>query len=107
MRTAGKVMTLTTVTLVGILAVSPDAHAKSVRVTNNADAGAGSFRQAVVDANGDSSITVIKFNNNIGTIELASTVNYIGEQSLSINGRGAPSMHAASQTLRPRRIEAA
>ena len=60
-------------------------QADEVIVTNNNDAGAGSFRQAVIDANGDASIDTIKFGRAF-TIGLDSAVTYSGDQALSIDG---------------------
>ncbi len=60
-----------------------------VRVTSNADAGPGSFRQAVLDANADPSIDVIRFAPDIGVVALQQTVTYSGAQGLSILGSNA------------------
>jgi hypothetical protein len=58
-------------------------------VVTAADAGAGSFRQAILDANADPSITRIQIAPGVGTIALASTVTYSGTQPLAIHGGGA------------------
>jgi hypothetical protein len=63
--------------------------AATAEVTNNYDAGPGSFRAAVLEANGDPSIRSIRFRPRVGGIELASTVLYTGSQSLHIDGQGA------------------
>lgn len=57
-------------------------------VTNDLDAGPGSFRAAVEAANADPSITLIRFQPGIGAIDLSSAVTYSGAQSLRIDGRG-------------------
>jgi len=61
------------------------AEAATVVVTSNADSGPGTFRAAVDQANGNSSITVIKFLTN-GPITLQSSVEYYGSQPLSLMG---------------------
>jgi len=58
-------------------------------VSTDSDAGPGSFRSAVEAANGDASITSIRFESGVGTLVLASTITYTGTQSLSIDGSGA------------------
>ncbi len=58
----------------------------SVKVTNNADAGAGSFRAAIEEANNDVSVTSIKFDKGLGVIVLSEPVTYTGSQALDING---------------------
>ncbi len=59
---------------------------QSVRVTTNADAGPGSFRSAVLAANGDAGIAAIKFDKDLGTILLESPVTFTGPQALEIKG---------------------
>jgi hypothetical protein len=60
-----------------------------VIVTNSNDAGAGSFRDAIVQANSNGSIATIAFLPDIGTIQLQSTVAYNGTQDLTINANHA------------------
>jgi hypothetical protein len=76
----------------------PDAHplapdalldlspAATAAVTNQLDNGPGSFRQAVLDANADPSITRIDVALRLNNVELASTVEYTGAQQLTITG---------------------
>jgi hypothetical protein len=45
-----------------------------VAVTIDADAGSGSFREAVKEANADPSIRSIRFAENVGTLVLTGTV---------------------------------
>ena len=59
------------------------------RVTSSADAGAGSFRQAILDANADPGIGTIRFDAGLGLIKLAAPVAYSGSQTLVILGAGA------------------
>jgi hypothetical protein len=59
------------------------------QVTNELDAGPGSFRAAVEAANADPSITLIRFPSGLGTIDLSSAVIYSGAQSLRIDGQEA------------------
>lgn len=61
----------------------------TARVTSAADAGPGSFRQAVLDANATSSIRSIRFESGLGTIRLVEPVTYSGTQALVIRGGGA------------------
>lgn len=58
-------------------------------VTSDADAGAGTLRDAIDTANSDSSIDRIAFASTVETVELASSVEYTGGQNLAIIGRGA------------------
>lgn len=60
-----------------------------VVVTSAADAGPGSFRDAVLAANADPAISTIEFESGIGSVALEETVVYSGTQALTINGRGA------------------
>ncbi len=61
----------------------------STQVVNSADAGPGSFRQAILDANADPSITRIQVPSGVGAIPLSSTITYSGAQPLTIQGGGA------------------
>jgi hypothetical protein len=58
------------------------------RVTSSANEGAGSFRQAVLDANADPSIQAIRFESGLGAIRLLTPVTYSGTQSLVIRAAG-------------------
>lgn len=58
-------------------------------VTNDNDAGVGSFRAAVEAANGNPSIRSIEFSSRVRTINLASTVVFTGAQDLEIDGDDA------------------
>jgi hypothetical protein len=60
-----------------------------VKVTTTADAGPGSFRQAVLDAGADPSIGTIRVEPGIGTIKLSTPVTYSGAQPLIIRGAGS------------------
>jgi hypothetical protein len=60
-----------------------------VKVTSSADAGPGSFRQAVLDAGADPSIGTIRVEPGIGTIKLSTPVTYSGAQPLIIRGAGS------------------
>jgi hypothetical protein len=70
-------------------ATSSVAQAGSATVTSSGDAGAGSFRAAVEQANDNASIGQIVLTGNLDPIELQSTVLYHGPQSLTIVGNGA------------------
>jgi hypothetical protein len=59
-----------------------------VRAHSN-DAGPGSFRTAIAQANSNSSITRILFLGRVGTIALESTVVFTGSQDLTIDGTNA------------------
>lgn len=59
------------------------------RVTTRADDGPGSFRQAVLNANADPSIGVIRFDRGLDPIRLLQPVTYTGSQALVIRGEGA------------------
>jgi hypothetical protein len=60
-----------------------------VHVTTRADDGPGSFRQAVLNANADPSIGVIRFDRGLDPIRLVQPVTYSGGQALIIRGEGA------------------
>ena len=60
-----------------------------VMVTNSNDGGAGSFRDAISQANGNASIATIGFLPGVSTIQLQSTVTYTGTQDLTINANHA------------------
>lgn len=63
------------------------AHVASV--TNNGDAGPGSFRDAVALASADAGIRTIRFEAGVGTVAILSAVTFSGSQDLSIEGSGA------------------
>ena len=57
-------------------------------VDTTADSGEGSLRDAVLTANGDSSIHHIEFLPDVDKVKLESTIEYSGTQSLQIVGAG-------------------
>lgn len=61
----------------------------TVLVTNSANAGDGSFRRAIEQANADPSITRVEFLPRVTTIRLSSTITFTGAQGLSIDGNHA------------------
>jgi hypothetical protein len=61
----------------------------ALTVTSSADAGPGSFRNAIAQANANPAITEINFAPSITTIQLNNAVRYSGGQSLSIDGNDA------------------
>jgi hypothetical protein len=68
------------------------APALTIPVTNNADTGPGSFREAAAMASADPTIDSIVFDRGLGTIELSianGSVVYAGSQALSIFGSDA------------------
>ena len=80
--------------------VSPAAHSPptapnaqiatgDVTVTNSNDAGPGSFRDAIAQANGNPAIGSIAFLPSVTTVALQSTVVYSGSQNLTIHGNNA------------------
>jgi hypothetical protein len=58
------------------------------RVSSSADAGPGSFRQAVLDASADPAIGVIRFEGGLEPIRLRTPVTYSGSQALVIRAAG-------------------
>src|SRR5262245_7570555 len=65
------------------------ANGATAFVTNADNAGEGSFRAAIVEANSDPAIKNIEFRPGVGTIALASGVVFSGSQALSIDGKRA------------------
>jgi hypothetical protein len=70
-------------------AVHGRAEAGAIRVSSSADAGPGSFRQAVLDASADPSIGTIRFEGGLDPIGLTTPVTYSGSQDLVIRAGGA------------------
>lgn len=71
------------------LALAPAAGAQTFTVTNTDDAGAGSLRQAILDANANAGSDTITFAPEVtGTITLSSDLDHITE-SLTIVGPGS------------------
>jgi len=66
-------------------------HASSgaVLVSTNLDSGAGSFRDAIDQANADPGVTHVQFTGGVSTIALLQSVVFTGPQALTINGNGA------------------
>ena len=65
------------------------APSATVFVVNSNDDGPGSFRRAILAANGDSKITRVQFLGSVSTVHLRTTVEFWGTQGLTINGSGA------------------
>lgn len=64
-------------------------QAATFNVTTNADSGAGSLRQALIDANANAEPDVIELSSISGqTIALSSGALYSGEDEITINGAG-------------------
>ncbi|MCY4262498.1 MAG: hypothetical protein OXC97_04190, partial [Candidatus Dadabacteria bacterium] len=62
------------------------ANAKTIMVSQSADSGPGTFRDAIAQVNGDSSVSNIKFKPKLATVWLKTPVIYSGTQSLIIDG---------------------
>jgi hypothetical protein len=82
------------------------AFATNYTVTNCLDAGSGSFRQAVLDANANPGDDTINFNLSCSTITLTSGTVVIAE-SLIVNAPGASSLTLANPTGNALRLEPA
>lgn len=65
--------------------IAGTASAGTFFVTNNNDSGIGSFRQAILDAEGNAGADDIVFDDNIGTVTLGSPLPTI-TQDLTVNG---------------------
>ena len=78
------VLALTAAT--GTLAQGPSGQ---VFVTNSSDSGAGSFRDAVQQANADPNLARIHFLGRVSAVNLQSTVEFTGAQDLTIDGNAA------------------
>lgn len=72
-----------------VVAQAAAAPGGAALVTNANDAGAGSFRAAVAQANATAAVGQIVFVGNLAPIALASLVVYTGDQSLRIVANGA------------------
>ncbi len=66
-----------------------DGNRRALLVSSAADAGAGSFRAAIDEANADPSVTEIRLSSGLGTIASASPLVYSGPQAIAIVGGGA------------------
>ena len=66
-------------------------HASSgaVLVSNNNDAGPGSFRDAIDQANANAGVTHVQFTGRVSVIALQQSVLFTGAQALTIEGNGA------------------
>ena len=62
---------------------------RTIAVTNDNDAGSGSFRSAIESANANPAVRSITFSSRVRTINLANTVTFSGSQDLSIDGDDA------------------
>lgn len=65
------------------------ASSSSVLVSNGNDAGPGSFRDAVEQANADPGVTLIQFARRVTVVPLLQPVVFTGSQPLIIDGKGA------------------
>lgn len=65
------------------------ASAAVALVTTTADAGPGSLRAAIEEANAQTSVGVVRFASGLGPIALTSPVVYTGRQALTLDGRNA------------------
>jgi len=89
--------------LVAVISTAAPALAASksvVKVTSAANAGPGSFREAVETANGDHRIKRIRFDKGL-FVGLTKSVVYTGDQNLEIDGKGSTLSGAAAETPRP------
>ena len=76
---------ISAIATVNVAAASADA----VFVVNSKDSGPGSFRSAILVANGDPTIDRVVFLGKVSTIFLTQKVEFAGAQDLSIVGNGA------------------
>src|SRR5215471_11799457 len=87
---AATVLLTATAAVVGPLAST--AGAATFNVTNNHDSGAGSLRQALLDAAAASGPDTVSVQAGLGTITLSSPISWsasgTGDQSVTINGNG-------------------
>jgi hypothetical protein len=80
---------LTLALLLPLTVSAGPASSGKVFVVNSNDAGPGSFRDAIDQANADATITRIQFLGGVRIIALQETVEFTGTQDLSIEGNGA------------------
>jgi hypothetical protein len=91
MRRRALALAITAATLIPIVgvAVAPPAASASFTVTNNNDAGAGSLRQALLDASANGQADTVVIQQGIGTITLASPLTFAENHSLELEGNDA------------------
>jgi LPXTG-motif cell wall-anchored protein len=81
----------------GALVIAAPASAATFPVTTNADSGAGSLRQAILDANAAGGADIITFQAGLSPIVLTSGTIPITD-ALTINGAGSPSISLGAAT---------
>jgi hypothetical protein len=80
---------LVTPLIAGLALSAPATAGTTARVINGNNDGPGSFRQAIIDANNDSSINKIRFKRGL-TVDITDLMDaYEGSQNLTIDGRGS------------------
>jgi hypothetical protein len=80
---------LVTAIIAGLALSAPATAGTTALVINGNNDGPGSFRQAIIDANNDSSITKIRFKRGL-MVDLTELMDaYEGLQNLTIDGRGS------------------
>jgi hypothetical protein len=72
---------------IALITLAGPAMSATVLVTNSDNSGPGSFRAAVDKANVDRDVNSIRFRTSLGKIDLSNTVEYMGDQALTIDGR--------------------
>jgi hypothetical protein len=75
-------------TMLAVTLMAAPAIARPVFVTNNTDDQPGSFRDAIVEASSDPSVSSVLFVRGLEEVVLQSSVVYSGAQPLRIDGRG-------------------
>ena len=87
-RVVGAAVLLALVGSLLVLSGAP-AGAASHSVTSSADSGAGSYRQAILDAAGDGDPIVINFDAGLNIVLTSGDVVYPGTQPITLNGNGS------------------
>jgi hypothetical protein len=88
---AAAALALAATAAVSAVAATPAAADIVIHVTNGADSGPGSYRQAIITANtnGDAEPDIIEFDEDLSVVLTSGNVAYTGTQPLRLNGHGS------------------
>ena len=96
-RTMNKLMNATLLTCLLVIMAAWTGHAATFTVSNTNDSGAGSLRQAILDANANAGADIIEFS--VSGVLVPATVLPTITESVTIDGTTAPGYVAGSPTF--------